>query len=77
MLEELRAQQPPIHDADAFGAWEASIGQVIASLPTRYQRWAATVLVSNDLVLAMPGLVLSMAFQRVAEAVLRQTVGLR
>ena len=49
----------------------------IAALPARDQRWAATVLVANDLVLAMPGLVLSMAFQRVAKAVLRQTVGTR
>jgi hypothetical protein len=77
MVSELRQARPPVQDADAFGNWEAAMGQAIAALGTQEMRWAATVLVANDLVLAMPGLVLSVAFQRVAETVLRQTVGAR
>jgi len=71
MLEELRVQRPPVYLADEWAQWEASIGKVIAALPRRDQRWAATVLVANDLVLAMPGLPLTLAYQRMTEAVLR------
>jgi hypothetical protein len=68
MLEELRTQRPAVYLADEFAAWEASVGQVISSLPGQAQRWAATVLVANDLCVAMPGLPLSVAFLRVQTA---------
>jgi hypothetical protein len=69
MLDELRRQRPPVFDADAFGSWEAAIGQVIASLPGRDQRWGATVLVAQDLCDAMPGMPLPVAFLRVQTAI--------
>jgi hypothetical protein len=73
MLDELRQQRPAVYLADEFATWEAAIGQLIASLPTRDQRWAATVLVANDLVLAMPGLSLAMAHLSILEAVMKAT----
>lgn len=72
MLDELRGQRPPVFDADAFGNWEAAIGQAISALPLAEQRWAATVLVANDLCTAMPGMPLSMAFFRVQTAIFSQ-----
>lgn len=73
MLDELRRQRPAIYDADAWGQWEASIGQAIGALSTQAKRWAATVLVADDLCQAMPGLPLSLAYQRIQDAVMRQT----
>ena len=70
MLAEARARRPPIADADAWGQWLAELAQIIQALPRYEQRWAATVLVSNDLVCAHPGLSLKVAYWRLAQDVL-------
>ena len=72
MVDELREQRPAVYLADEYAAWEHAIGQTIAALPTREQRWAATVLVGNDLAKAMPGLPLSVAYGRILGVVLQQ-----
>jgi hypothetical protein len=73
ILDELRAQRPAIYLADEFATWETAIGQVIASIRDRDMRWHAVLSVAGDLMLAMPGLPAAKAFQRVAEAILKQT----
>jgi hypothetical protein len=72
MIDELRATRPPCYLADEWQAWLNAIGQAITALPTQAQRWAATILVANDLVQAMPGLPLSVAFVRVQAAIYAQ-----
>ena len=70
MLAEARSRRPSIADVEAWGAWLAELAQIIQALPCYSQRWAATVLVSNDLVLAHPGLSLDVAYWRLAQDVL-------
>ena len=74
MFEQVRAQRPPIYDGDAWQSWLCAIGDCISALPTQQQRWAATVLVANDLVLAMPGLSLAMAHLAILEAVMKASL---
>ena len=71
LFDQVRAQRPPIYDADAWQSWLCAIGDCISALPTRDQRWASTILVANDLVLAMPGTPLSMAHLMIQTAVFR------
>ena len=73
MLAEARSRRPPIADADAWGHWLAELAQIIQALPRYEQRWAATVLVSDDLVRAHPGLSLEVAYWRLAQDVLSRT----
>jgi len=73
MLEQVRQQRPPVFMADEYANWLCAIGDCIAALPTQDQRWAAGVLVANDLVLAMPGLSLAMAHLSILEAVMKAT----
>ena len=73
MLAEARSRRPPIADADAWAGWLAELAQIIQALPCYSQRWAATVLVSNDLVLAHPGLSLDVAYWRLAQDLLSRT----
>jgi hypothetical protein len=75
MLEQVRHQRPPIYLSDEWQNWLCAIGDCISALPTRDQRWAAGVLVANDLVLAMPGLSLAMAHFTVLEAVMKASLG--
>ena len=73
MLEQVRGQRPAVYLADEYANWLCAIGDCISALPTRDQRWAAGVLVANDLVLAMPGLSLAMAHLAILEAVMKAT----
>ena len=75
MFEELRTQQPKIYLADEYATWLCAIGYCIAALPTQDQRWAAGVLIANDLCNAMPGLSLAMAHFTVLEAVMKASLG--
>ena len=70
MFEELRTQQPKIYLADEYATWLRQIGMAIAALPTQQQRWAAGVLVGDDIVRQMPGTSLAMAYHVVLEQVL-------
>lgn len=69
LLDDVRKRQPPVYLADERMAWLAEVGQVISALPTRDQRWAATVLCADEL--AVPGMPLSVAYSVVLEAVLK------
>jgi len=75
IFDDIRASRPPIYDGDAWQSWLCAIGDCISALPTQQQRWAATVLVANDLVLAMPGLSLAMAHLSILEAVMKASLG--
>jgi hypothetical protein len=65
MVDELRRTRPPIYQADEWRLWIDAMGQTIAAFPTERQ-WAVTALVANDLVVAMPGLCLPIAYQMIA-----------
>lgn len=62
MVDDLRASRPMIAQADEWARWERGIVQAIAALPTPEQQWASVVLVAQDLVQAMPGMPLAMAY---------------
>jgi hypothetical protein len=70
MLDQVRGQRPAVYMCDEFNNWLCAIGDCISALPTRDQRWAASVLVANDLALAMPGLPLSLAHTTILNAVI-------
>ena len=71
LLDDVRKSRPPVYDADLFGQYLAAIGQVLAALPETPQRWACMVLVAQDLIQAIPGLNMLMAYATVQEAVQR------
>lgn len=71
MFDKLRAQRPEIYLGDEWDAWLVGIGDCISALPTPRQRMAATLLVANDLILAMPDLPLHLAHLAVQTAVFR------
>ena len=74
LFMEIRQQRPPVYLADEWQRWLAAMGQTIAAFPTPERRWAAIVLIADDLVRAMPGLALDLAYGTVDEAV-RQASG--
>lgn len=69
MLAEVRTRRPPCFLADEWAAWMAEVGQIISALPTREQRWAATVLVGHEV--SVPGMPLGLAYHVILEAVIR------
>ena len=69
MLAEVRTRRPPVFLADEWAAWVAEVGQIISALLTREQRWAATVLVGDEM--AVPGMPLAVAYHVILEAVIR------
>ena len=72
LFDQVRSQRPPIHDGNAWQSWLCAIGECISALPGgRDARWAATVLVSDDLCRAMPGTPLTMAYLMIQTAVFR------
>lgn len=66
LFESVRRDRPPIYLADEWAHWLDAIGKVLAAFPTEARRWAAAVLVANDLVRAMPGLSLPTAYRMIA-----------
>ena len=71
LLDDIRASRPPVYDGDRFPLWLEAVGQVLAAMPQPERRWAFTVLVGQDLLDAVPGLTLAMAYGAVNEAVQR------
>ena len=71
LLNDVRRHRPPIYDGDLFPAWLEAVGQVLAAVPHPERRWAFTVLVAQDLLDAVPGLTLAMAYGAINEAVQR------
>lgn len=67
MLDEIRATRPFIHCGDEWSAWKQAIGQTLLAFPNVTQRWAAAVLVADDLCRSMPGLSLGDAYEYVKE----------
>jgi hypothetical protein len=72
LFQETRQSRPPVWQADEWQNWLQAIGQVIAAFPSRERQWAVAALVANDLVVAMPGLSLPVAYHVVEEAVQRE-----
>lgn len=62
MFEDLRKQRPPCYDADRWQAWIAQMREAVQALPRFDQRWASVGLLADDLMRAMPGMPLPMAF---------------
>ena len=77
LLDDVRASRPPIYDGDLFPAWLEAVGQVLAAVPQPERRWAFTVLVAQDLLDAVPGLTLAMAYGAINEAVQRASEKVR
>lgn len=71
LFDQVRAQRPPVYDCDSWHNWLAAIGDCISALPSQRQRWAATVLVGNDICESMPGTPLAVAHLTILEAVAR------
>lgn len=76
MFDQVRAQRPEIYQGDEWQTWLCAIGDCISALPTQPQRWAATILVANDLVMAIPGTSLPIAHLAIQDAVFRAGVKL-
>lgn len=72
MFDEIRRQRPPVYDADRWAAWLAAIAQTVQALPTFEQRWASVALLADDLVRALPGVPLVIAFRSLATQLLRE-----
>jgi len=70
MFDELRAQRPPVYDADRWNAWLASLAQVVQAVPRFEQRWACVALLADDVAAALPGVPVGMAFRSLAPRVL-------
>ena len=70
MLLDVRKARPPLQDVKACEVWLDALAQVIQALPRPEQRWAAVVLVANDLALAIPGIPLSMTYGWLAQRIL-------
>ena len=70
MLLNVRKARPPLQNLEACEAWLDALTQLIQALPTPHARWAAVVLVANDLALALPGLPLSMTYGWLAQRIL-------
>jgi hypothetical protein len=75
MFDQVRAQRPAVYLGDEWQSWLCAIGDCIAALPTRDQRWAAGVLVANDICLAIPGTPLAVAHLAILEAVMKAGKG--
>lgn len=74
MFDDIRAMRPSIAGGEKWQNWLAAIGDCISALPTQPQRWAATVLVANDVVMAVPGTTLAIAHLAIQDAVFRAGV---
>ena len=72
MFDDLRAQRPPVYDADRWSAWLASLAQVVQAMPRFEQRWALVALLANDVVRAVPGVPVGMAFRSLAPQLLTE-----
>ena len=70
MLLDVRKARPLVADAKAWDAWLQALTQLIQALPRPEQRWAAVVLVADDLARAIPGLPLSMTYGWLAQRIL-------
>lgn len=69
LFQETRQQRPPIWDADAWQSWLAAMAQVLGAFHDPARRWAAMVLVADDLMRSMPGLAMGLAYGTIEEAV--------
>ena len=67
LFDTMRVERPPVWDADRFGAWERSIGQILNAFTKPEQQWGCKVLIANDLCQSLPGLPLSLAYARVEQ----------
>ena len=70
MLSDVRKARPPLQNLEAFEAWLAALTQLIQALPRPEQRWAAVVLVTDDLTRALPGITLSIIYGWLAQRIL-------
>ncbi|MGH8103784.1 MAG: hypothetical protein ACREJQ_04600 [bacterium] len=74
MLLDVRKSRPALCDVAAMAAWLDALTQLVQALPKPHQRWAAVVLVADDLTSAMPGIPLSLAYGWLAQRMLIETV---
>ena len=72
MLLDVRQARPPLQNLEACEAWLDALTQIIQALPRPEQKWAAVVLVANDLALAIPGIPLSMTYGWLAQRILTE-----
>ena len=72
ILLDVRKARPLVADAKALDAWLAALTQLIQALPTPHARWAAVVLVANDLARAMPGIPLSLTYGWLVQRILTE-----
>lgn len=73
MFDQVRSQRPALFLGDERETWIAAVADCISALPTRDQRWAAGVLVANDIATVLPGTPIQLAHLLVLDAVLRAT----
>lgn len=69
LFDNVRAQRPPVYDCDLWQSWLCAIGDCISALKSQRQRWAATVLIANDIADSLPGTPLAIAHLTILEAV--------
>ena len=73
LFMETRQARPPVYLPDEWQSWLTAMAQVITAFPTPERRWAAIVLIADDLARALPGTPLDLAFVVVQRAVNKAT----
>ena len=70
LYDALRRTRPRVFDADRWLPWVDAMAPVVQAMPGKTHRWAAVVLLANDLHREMPPLSIAHAFEYLAPRLL-------